>query len=66
MSCDAPEAAAWRMLSMLDGLTLQAVAHREAIDRASVVSWSIAHAETELGLPAGSLGTPSGAAVPAH
>ncbi len=56
MFCPDPEASAWRVLSLLDGLALQAVAHQVAIDRADVVSWSIGYAETELGLPAGSLG----------
>jgi AcrR family transcriptional regulator len=55
LSCPDPEAAAWRILSLLDGLALQAVAHRVAIDRQDVVQWSVAHAETELGLPAGRL-----------
>lgn len=50
-----PEAAAWRILSLLDGLALQAVAHRLPIDRRAVISWSVAYAEAELGLSAGSL-----------
>jgi len=66
MSCADPEAAAWRILSLLDGLTLQAVAHREAIDRDSVITWSTGHAETELGLPPGSLRAPSGVTVAAR
>jgi len=53
--CADPEAAGWRILSLLDGLALQAVAHRVAIDREDVVRWSIAHAECELGLSAGML-----------
>lgn len=56
MSCSDPEAAAWRILSLLDGLALQAVAHRVPIGREAVIAWSVAHAETELGLPRGSLG----------
>ena len=55
MTCPDPEAAGWRILSLLDGLALQAVAHRVAIDRDDVVSWSAAHAEAELGLPLGTL-----------
>jgi AcrR family transcriptional regulator len=55
LRCQDPEAAAWRVISLLDGLALQAVAHRMAIDRADVVRWSVAHAEIEFGLPIGSL-----------
>ena len=55
MACPDPEGSAWRVLSLLDGLALQAVAHQVAIDRADVVSWSIGYAEAELGLPPGSL-----------
>jgi AcrR family transcriptional regulator len=55
MACAEPEAAAWRILCLLDGLALQAVAHRDAIDRGAVIGWSVAHAETELALAPGSL-----------
>ncbi len=55
MTCDSPDDVAWRVLSLLDGLTLQAVAHRASIDRDSVIEWGAAYAETELGLPAGAL-----------
>jgi len=55
LRCADPEAAGWRILSLLDGLALQAVAHRVAIDRGDVVDWSVAHAETELGLSPGIL-----------
>jgi len=56
--CPDPEGAAWRILSLLDGLALQSVAHRVAIDRTAVVSWSAGFAEAELALPAGALGGP--------
>jgi AcrR family transcriptional regulator len=55
MACDDPSGSAWRILSLLDGLALQAVAHRVDIDRFSVISWSEALAEHELGLRAGAL-----------
>jgi AcrR family transcriptional regulator len=55
MTCAAPDDVAWRVLSLLDGLTLQAVAHRTAIDRDAVIEWGAAYAESELGLPAGAL-----------
>jgi AcrR family transcriptional regulator len=48
--CPAPDDAAWRILSLLDGLTLQSVAHRALIERESVIAWSRALAELELGL----------------
>jgi AcrR family transcriptional regulator len=54
-TCSDPDAAAWRILSLLDGLALQTVAHKAAVDRGSVLAWSIAHAEHELGMPAGAL-----------
>jgi AcrR family transcriptional regulator len=57
MACDDPDATAWRILSLLDGLTLQAVAHRVSIDRGAVTSWSGRYAEAELGLPTGALST---------
>jgi len=53
--CSEPDAMAWRTLSLLDGLALQAVAHPGTVDRHVVVDWSVALAEHELGLPAGSL-----------
>jgi AcrR family transcriptional regulator len=56
MTCADPDGAAWRILSLLDGLALQTVAHPGAVDRESVVSWSMSLAEHELGLPSGSLG----------
>jgi hypothetical protein len=59
--CADPDGAAWRILSLLDGLALQAVAHRVAIDRDVAIAWSARFAETELGLPSGTL-HPLGAA----
>ncbi len=53
--CADPGGAAWRILSLLDGLALQTVAHRVDLDRDAVVAWSIAYAESELGLPSGVL-----------
>ncbi len=55
-SCPDPDAAGWRILSLLDGLALQTVAHSIAVGREAVVAWSAAHAEHELGLPPGALG----------
>ena len=53
--CADPSAAAWRILSLLDGLALQVVAHGTTISRAEVVRWSTTSAERELGLVEGVL-----------
>jgi AcrR family transcriptional regulator len=53
---DDPRGAAWRILSLLDGLALQVVAHGTTVTRADVVGWTASYAERELGLEAGSLG----------
>jgi AcrR family transcriptional regulator len=50
-----PTGAAWRILSVLDGLALQVVAHPGVIGRLDVERWGAAAAEAELGLAAGSL-----------
>jgi len=55
MSCADPVGAAWRILSLLDGLALQVVAHGTTISRADVVAWATGAAEHELGLKPGSL-----------
>jgi AcrR family transcriptional regulator len=53
--CPDPAGAAWRILSLLDGLALQVVAHGTTITRRDVVAWSTAAAERELGLAARAL-----------
>jgi len=64
--CADPFGAAWRILSLLDGLALQVVAHRTTISRSDALTWAAVSAETELGLGAGSLSrapaSPHGAA----
>lgn len=55
-ACPDPAAAAWRILSLLDGLALQVVAHATTITRDEVQAWATGAAEVELGLPRGSLG----------
>jgi AcrR family transcriptional regulator len=47
---DDADASAWRLLSVLDGLALQVVAHAALITRHEVVEWSRSAAEHELGL----------------
>lgn len=54
--CTDPGGAAWRILSLVDGLALQVVAHRTTVDRADMLAWATRAAEGELGLSAGSLG----------
>lgn len=53
--CNDPSGSAWRILSLLDGLALQVVAHGTTISRADVVAWATGAAERELGLGAGAL-----------
>lgn len=55
MSSEDPEGTAWRLLSLLDGLTLQCVAHGNTVTREQVTLWSNRAAEMELGLPHGTL-----------
>jgi AcrR family transcriptional regulator len=55
-----PAAAAWRILSLVDGLALQVVAHGTTVGRGDVERWAAGAAELELGLPAGSLGNAAG------
>lgn len=53
--CADPAGAAWRILSLLDGLALQVVAHGTTLSRDDVVAWSVAAAELELGVAPGVL-----------
>ena len=55
MLCDDPESASWRILSLLDGLMLQAVAHGGVVTFSQAAVWSRAGAERELGLRPGVL-----------
>lgn len=52
---DDPSAAAWRILSVIDGLALQVVAHATIVDRREMLAWAATAAERELALPAGAL-----------
>ena len=55
-----PGAAAWRILSLVDGLALQVVAHGTTIGRDDVERWAASAAELELGLESGALVGPAG------
>ena len=59
MVCDEPDATAWRVLSLLDGLSLQLAAHPGVIERGVVLDWAMTALEAEVGLPAGSLPRPA-------
>jgi AcrR family transcriptional regulator len=64
--CDDPEGAAWRILSLVDGLALQVVAHRTTVERADMLAWATGAAERELGMRPGSLATLPAGRQPAH
>lgn len=55
MVCHEPDAAAWRIISLLDGLALQSVAHRDLVPLDDANTWAREYAERELGLAAGAL-----------
>jgi AcrR family transcriptional regulator len=53
--CADPTASSWRILSLIDGLALQVVAHQTILDRADMLAWAATAAERELGLEPGDL-----------
>jgi len=55
LTCADPNATAWRLLSLLDGLSLQTVAHPRSFTGAEALCWSRELIERELGLPSGAL-----------
>ncbi|MGQ0848488.1 MAG: TetR/AcrR family transcriptional regulator [Actinomycetota bacterium] len=55
MTCPDPAGAAWRIVSLLDGLSLQVVAHRANLDRPTAYRWVTETAEREVGVASGSL-----------
>jgi AcrR family transcriptional regulator len=57
--CPDPTAAAWRILSITDGLALQVVAHQTIVERSDMLTWAATAAEHELGLEAGALAVAS-------
>lgn len=52
------ETVAWKALSLLDGLSLQLVAHPTVIDRGEAAAWAANSIEKDLGLPLGTLSAP--------
>jgi AcrR family transcriptional regulator len=61
---DDPAGAAWRILSLVDGLALQVVAHQTIVDRSDMLAWASSATERELRLPPGSLAVTNGATPP--
>jgi AcrR family transcriptional regulator len=55
-----PVGAAWRILSVVDGLALQVVAHQAIVDRSDMLSWAALAAERELALAPGTLAMQAG------
>ncbi|MCZ3387615.1 MAG: TetR family transcriptional regulator C-terminal domain-containing protein [Actinomycetia bacterium] len=55
MTCDEPDAVAWQIISLLDGLALQAVAHADLVARDDANSWARGYAEDQLALERGVL-----------
>jgi len=49
------EATAWKALSLLDGLTLQVVAHPTVMERGKAAQWAASGIEKDLGLISGAL-----------
>jgi AcrR family transcriptional regulator len=59
MVCKDPDATAWRVLSLLDGLSLQLAAHPGVIEPGVVLDWAMTALEAEIGLPTGLLVRPA-------
>jgi AcrR family transcriptional regulator len=57
--CDDPDAAAWRVLSLLDGLSLQLAAHPGVVEIDIALDWAMTALESEVGLPTGALVRPA-------
>jgi AcrR family transcriptional regulator len=49
-SCADPEAAAWRITALIDGLSVQTTVHRGVLTRKQAEAWAYAQAACELGL----------------
>jgi AcrR family transcriptional regulator len=49
-TCPDPAGAAWRILALVDGLSIQATVHERVISRRQLGDWIRAHAARELGL----------------
>ncbi|MFN8023232.1 MAG: TetR family transcriptional regulator C-terminal domain-containing protein [Acidimicrobiales bacterium] len=61
--CDDPDGAAWRIVSMVDGLALQNVAHGPMLPENAILDWTFTTTEHELDLAHGTLARPSDASA---
>ncbi|MEZ5221625.1 MAG: TetR family transcriptional regulator C-terminal domain-containing protein [Ilumatobacteraceae bacterium] len=59
--CDDPDGAAWRLVSLIDGLTVQNVAHGSLLAHHAIIDWTFTTTEHELDLPHGTLPRPAAA-----
>jgi AcrR family transcriptional regulator len=50
--CPDPEAAAWRITALIDGLSVQTTVHRGVLTRRRAEAWAYDQAARELGVPA--------------
>jgi AcrR family transcriptional regulator len=50
--CPDPEAAAWRITALIDGLSVQTTVHRGVLTRRKAEAWAYDQAARELGVPA--------------
>jgi AcrR family transcriptional regulator len=50
-TCGDPDAAAWRLTALLDGLGVQVTVHQGVLSRAQLLAWVRGAAAAELGLP---------------
>jgi AcrR family transcriptional regulator len=50
--CPDPEAAAWRITALIDGLSVQTTVHRGVLTRGKAEAWAYDQAARELGIPA--------------
>jgi AcrR family transcriptional regulator len=50
--CPDPEAAAWRITALIDGLSVQTTVHRGVLTRRKAEAWAYDQAARELGIPA--------------
>ncbi len=55
MTCDDSNAVAWRIISLLDGLALQVIAHAHLVVPDDATAWARGYAEDELALERGAL-----------